>query len=228
VRLACESLRAGESAQAMSCAKQREQDGPRGRRSHAKYGADRRAAGRALRALPLRLTGQKIAPSRGRYLAYRQSMTQRLETRLNPHAPIVLSLFRIFFGLLFLCHGTSLLFGRPADTVAATGSLVWLSGLIELITGILITLGLFTRPAAFIASGEMAVAYFTQHFPHGFWPISNGGELAVMYCWAFFLLVFIGPGAYALDTGFGPRGRGYVRSYLRRSPRSPRGRRWRR
>ena len=70
-------------------------------------------------------------------------MTQRLETRLNPHAPVVLSLFRIFFGLLFLCHGTSLLFGWPAATVAAaTGSLFWLSGLIELITGILITLGL--------------------------------------------------------------------------------------
>ena len=158
-------------------------------------------------------------------------MTQRLETRLNPHAPIVLSLFRIFFGLLFLCHGASLLFGWPADTVAATGSLVWLSGLIELITGVLITLGLFTRPAAFIASGEMAVAYFTQHLPHGFWPINNGGELAVMYCWAFFLLMFTGPGAYALDTRSGPRGPGYIGSYLRRSPRSPRssrGRRWRR
>jgi putative oxidoreductase len=159
-------------------------------------------------------------------------MTQRLETRLNPHAPTVLSLFRIFFGLLFLCHGTSLLFGRPADTVAATGSLVWLSGLIELITGILITLGLFTRPAAFIASGEMAVAYFTQHLPHGFWPISNGGELAVMYCWAFFLLVFTGPGAYALDARFGAGGPMYGRRYLRRTPSSapsstPR-RRWRR
>jgi uncharacterized membrane protein YphA (DoxX/SURF4 family) len=107
--------------------------------------------------------------------------------------------------------------------IAAAGSLFWLSGLIELITGILITLGLFTRPAAFIASGEMAVAYFTQHLPHGFWPISNGGELAVMYCWAFFLLVFTGPGAYALDTRFGPGGPVYVRNYLRRAPR-----RWRR
>jgi putative oxidoreductase len=156
-------------------------------------------------------------------------MTQRLETRLNPHAPIVLSLFRIFFGLLFLCHGTSLLFGSPAATVADTGSLVWISGLIELITGILISLGLFTRPAAFIASGEMAVAYFTQHLPNGFWPISNGGELSVMYCWAFFLLVFTGPGAYALETRFGPRGPGFVKSSLRRSPRPPRGPgRWRR
>ena len=73
----------------------------------------------------------------------------------------------------------------------------------------------------------MAVAYFTQHLPHGFWSVGNGGELAVMYCWAFFLLVFTGPGAYALDTRFGPRGPGYVRSCLRRSPRSPRTpRRW--
>ncbi|MEB4210892.1 DoxX family protein [Mycobacterium sp. 94-17] len=148
-------------------------------------------------------------------------MTQRLETRLNPHAPTVLSLFRIFFGLLFLCHGTSLLFGWPRATVAApAGTIYWLSGLIELITGALISLGLFTRPAAFIASGEMAVAYFTHHFPHGFWPINNGGEAAVMYCWAFFLLVFTGPGAYAFDTRLGPRGPGYLR-------RSPRGRgRW--
>ena len=157
-----------------------------------------------------------------RYLAYRQPMTQRLETRLNPHAPKVLSLFRIFFGLLFLCHGTSLIFGWPAAVVAPSGSLFWLSGLIELITGILIALGLFTRPAAFIASGEMAVAYFTQHLPHGFWPIGNGGELAVMFCWAFFLLVFIGPGAYALDARGGPRGPGFGRSYLRRSPRAQR------
>jgi putative oxidoreductase len=89
------------------------------------------------------------------------AMTQRLETRLNPHAAIVLSLFRIFFGLLFLCHGTAAIFGWPVGPVAASGSLFWLGGLIALITGILITLGLLTRPAAFIASGEMAVAFFT-------------------------------------------------------------------
>ena len=95
----------------------------------------------------MQLTCQKIAPALWRPIAYREPMTQRLETRLNPHAPIVLSLFRIFFGLLFLCHGTSLMFGWPAGPVAASGSLFWLSGLIELITGILITLGLFARPA---------------------------------------------------------------------------------
>jgi putative oxidoreductase len=146
-------------------------------------------------------------------------MTEHLETRLNPHAPVVLSLFRIFFGLLFMCHGTSGLFGWPAAASAASGSLLWLAALIELITGVLITLGLFTRPAAFIASGEMAVAYFTQHLPHGFWPINNHGELAVMFCWAFFLIVFTGPGVYALDTRVGPGGAVYVRSYVRRAPR---------
>jgi putative oxidoreductase len=146
-------------------------------------------------------------------------MTARLETRLNPYAPVVLSLFRIFFGLLFLCHGTSVLFGWPAATAAAPGSLLWLAAVIELVTGILITLGLFTRPAAFVASGEMAVAFLTQHLPHGFWPINNGGELAVMFCWAFFLLVFTGAGAYALDTGLGTGGAVYVRGHLRRAPR---------
>jgi putative oxidoreductase len=157
------------------------------------------------------------------------AMTQRLETRLNPHAPIVLSLFRIFFGLLFLCHGTAAIFGWPVGPVAASGSLFWLGGLIALITGILITLGLLTRPAAFIASGEMAIAFFTQNLSHGLWPISNGGELAVMFCWAFFLLVFTGPGAYALESRFGPGGPVNVRSYRRRAPRPPGSpRRWRR
>ena len=127
-------------------------------------------------------------------------MTQRLEARLNPHAPIVLSLFRIFFGLLFLCHGTSLMFGWPAGPVAASGSLFWLSGLIELITGILISLGLFTRPAAFIASGEMAVAYFTNHLPHGFWSISAAGELAVLYCFVFLFISSQGSGVWSVDA----------------------------
>ena len=74
------------------------------------------------------------------------------------------------------------------------------AGWIELITGALITFGLFTRPAAFLASGEMAFAYFTAHFPHGFLPINNHGEESVMFCFAFLLLVFAGPGQYALES----------------------------
>ena len=146
-------------------------------------------------------------------------MTDRLEPRFSPYAPVVLSLFRIFFGLLFLCHGTSGLFGWPAAAQAPTGSLLWIAALIELVTGILITIGLFTRPAALVASGVMAVAFFTQHLPNGFWPINNGGELAVMFCWAFFLLAFTGPGAYAVDTGFGSGRPVYVRGHVRSAPR---------
>jgi len=126
-------------------------------------------------------------------------MTHQWDTRLDGYAPSVLSLFRIFVGLIYLCHGTSTLFGFPAATAQPMGSLHWYAGVIELIAGLLITVGLFTRPAAFVAAGEMAVAFFTQHLPHGFWPIGNGGELAVVLCWAFLLLVCTGPGVWAVD-----------------------------
>jgi putative oxidoreductase len=78
----------------------------------------------------------------------------------------------------------------------------WWAGLIETVTGLLVMVGLFTRPAAFLASGTMAVAYFWIHQPQALWPIdpANRGELAVLYCFSFFLLVFLGPGAYAIDT----------------------------
>lgn len=128
-------------------------------------------------------------------------MAQNLEARLNSYLPIALSVFRVIFGLLFLSHGLSGVIGWPAaGHVAPVGQ--WpdfYAAWIELITGTLITLGLFTRPAAFLASGEMAFAYFTVHFPHGFWPINNYGEDSVMFCFAFLLLVFTGGGPYALE-----------------------------
>jgi putative oxidoreductase len=128
-------------------------------------------------------------------------MTSNLDARLNPHAPAVLSLFRVVFGLLLLCHAVAKLFGWFGGPQVPVGSWpFWWAGIIELVTGLLITLGLFTRIAAFVASGEMAFAFFTQHLPHGFWPIQNGGELAVMNCFAFFLLIFTGGGLYALDS----------------------------
>lgn len=129
-------------------------------------------------------------------------MTQKLDARLSPQAPAVLSLFRVIFGLLFLFHATSHLFGWPLATAQAPVG-TWpffYAGILELITAILITIGLFTRIAAFIASGVMAFAFFTQHLPTGVIPTTNGGELAVLYCFAFFLLVFTGGGAYALDS----------------------------
>jgi putative oxidoreductase len=108
----------------------------------------------------------------------------------------------VIFGLLFLSHGLSSVIGWPAAShVAQVGH--WpdfYAGWIELITGALVSLGLFTRPAAFLASGEMAFAYFTVHFPHGFFPINNHGEDSVMFCFAFLLLVFVGGGPYALEA----------------------------
>jgi len=134
-------------------------------------------------------------------------MTTKVDARLNSYAPAVLSLFRIVFGLMFTLFGTSKLFDWPIAFSVPTGSWpVWYAGLIELVTGLLILVGLFTRIAAFIASGHMAVAYFWQHQPVALWPIGppemggNGGLEAILFCFAFFLLVFTGPGAYALDT----------------------------
>lgn len=131
-------------------------------------------------------------------------MTTNLDTRLGSLAPAVISLFRVVFGFLFTLHGASKLFAWPMDPgggAAPVGSWpYWYAGVIELVLGLLILVGLFTRIAAFIASGEMAVAYFTQHQPNGLLPVENGGELAVLYCFGFLLIAAIGGGAYALDA----------------------------
>jgi len=95
-------------------------------------------------------------------------MTTKVEARLNSYSPAVLSLFRVVFGFLFFLFGTSHVFDWPIAFGIPTGSWpVWYAGIIELVTGLLIMLGLFTRIAAFIASGHMAVTYFSQHQPRG-------------------------------------------------------------
>jgi putative oxidoreductase len=128
-------------------------------------------------------------------------MTQQLDARLNPHAPAVLSLFRVICGLVFLTHATSHLFGWPTGTAAPVGSWpYWWAGILEIVTGVLITIGLFTRIAAFVASGVLAFAYLTQHMPNSFWPIINKGEPALLLCFAFFLFIFTGGGLYAIDA----------------------------
>jgi putative oxidoreductase len=133
-----------------------------------------------------------------------------LEARLTAYSPTALAVFRVVFGLLWLCHGLSKIIGWPVGPASAVGVYPdYYSGWIELITGVLITLGLFTRIAAFVASGEMAVAYFTVHLPHGFIPLVNHGEDAVLFCFGFLLLVFIGPGAYALDNHRSAAARGW-------------------
>jgi putative oxidoreductase len=143
-------------------------------------------------------------------------MTRNLEARLSTYSPTALAVYRVVFGLLFLCHGLSKLLGWPVGPTVPVGEWPgYYAGWIETVASVLIILGLFTRIAAFVACGEMAFAYFTVHLPQGFFPITNHGEPAVMYCFAFFLLIFLGPGAYALDTrrtaaGMGWRGRAAV------------------
>ncbi|MBW4719486.1 DoxX family protein [Saccharothrix obliqua] len=112
-----------------------------------------------------------------------------------------LALFRIVVGVLFVCHGAQKLFGvlGAKGAVSLTSWPAGPAGLIELVGGVLIIIGLGTRVAALIASGSMAYAYFVVHQPEGLLPIQNHGELAAVYAWVFLLLVFTGPGAWALD-----------------------------
>ncbi|MCF6389099.1 DoxX family protein [Mycobacterium sp. MBM] len=127
-----------------------------------------------------------------------------IDTKLSQFAPVVLSIVRIVFGLLFTLHGTQKLLGFPSAMPSGTVPMgtwpYWYAGVLELVLGLLILTGLFTRIAAFIASGEMAYAYFSAHLPKAFWPIDNGGEPAVLFCFGFLLLVFLGGGSIALDT----------------------------
>lgn len=128
-----------------------------------------------------------------------------LDDRLHSRAPVMLSVFRIMTGLLFLAHGTQKFLGFP-DGERALSGLAFAgpgayAGVIELVAGALIALGLFTRPAAFLASGTMAFAYFMAHGSQGFWPVNNGGDAAILFCFAFLYLVFAGPGPLSLDAG---------------------------
>lgn len=116
--------------------------------------------------------------------------------------PIVLSLLRFMSGLLLMQHGTAKLLGFPSLPMFADlqiASMVGAAGIIELVGGGLLVVGLFTRAAAFITSGMTAVAYFLVHAPKTFMPIANGGELAALYCFVFFYLVFAGGGPISLD-----------------------------
>jgi putative oxidoreductase len=113
----------------------------------------------------------------------------------------VLSIMRIVFALLFMQHGGQKLFDFP---IAKSGtielfSLMSLAGTLELFGGMFLLLGLFTRPVAFLLAGEMAFAYFMTHFPKGFWPIANKGELAVLFCFGFLYLAAAGGGPWSLD-----------------------------
>jgi putative oxidoreductase len=121
---------------------------------------------------------------------------------LEPYRPQLLAILRIVAGLLFLEHATQKFFAFPAPfLVHPLPTMLLVAGVIELVGGILITLGLFTRLAAFISSGEMAAAYFIGHFSKGgFWPVLNKGEAAILFCFVFLYIVAAGPGAWSLDS----------------------------
>jgi putative oxidoreductase len=122
-------------------------------------------------------------------------------TWLSRLQPQLLALLRIVAGLLFLEHALSKFFGFPVPfPMQPLPPLMMAAGVIELVAGTLVTIGLFTRIAAFAASGEMAVAYWTQHFPSGgFWPLANKGEGAILFCFIFLYLAAAGAGAWSID-----------------------------
>jgi putative oxidoreductase len=120
---------------------------------------------------------------------------------LDKARPYVLSFLRILVALLFVAHGTQKFFGFPAAGPSLT-PLLTVQAALELIGGILLVLGVYTRFVAFILSGDMAVAYFMAHFPKSFFPSANGGDAAVLYCFVFFYLIFAGGGAWSVDRAF--------------------------
>lgn len=130
-------------------------------------------------------------------------MTQSLDSRLDRLSSPVLGIFRIVIGFLFALHGSAKLFGWPATEGGARVPVgtwpYWWAGLIELVVGVLVMIGLLTRLAALLGSGTMAYAYFTVHQPKSLLPIQNGGEPAVLFCFAFFLIAFAGAGAFAVQ-----------------------------
>ena len=129
-------------------------------------------------------------------------MDEHVRSKLSDWA---LTLLRIVAGFLFWCHGAQKILGWFAEPGARRMSFAfpdvpWIAGILELVGGALIALGILTRPVAFLLSGEMAVAYFMAHAPHGFWPIVNHGELAVLYCFVFLFVAATGGGPYSVDA----------------------------
>jgi putative oxidoreductase len=124
-----------------------------------------------------------------------------LIAKLEAYAPYMLSILRIMTALLFLEHGSSKLFAFPQPTsLAHPFTLEWVTGVIEFFGGAFAALGLFTRTACFLMSGEMAIGYFMAHAPHSFFPYINRGDSAIQYCFVFLYLVFAGPGPLSIDA----------------------------
>ena len=126
--------------------------------------------------------------------------------RVGRYWPETLSIVRIVVGLLFFEHGSAHLLGFPAtpNPAPAMMTLLWIQGVIELGGGLLLATGLFTRPVAFILAGDMAVAYFMAHAPRSFFPLLNGGDDAILYCFIFLVFFVAGPGRWSIDRTYSP------------------------
>ena len=124
-----------------------------------------------------------------------------MDKLINAWRPRVLSLLRAVAAFCFLQHGTQKMFGFPLPQRGEFElfSMIGAAGVLEVFGGLLLMVGLFTRPTAFVLSGLMAFAYFIAHAPRGFWPLANGGELAAVYAFLFLYLAFAGGGAWSLD-----------------------------
>ncbi len=123
---------------------------------------------------------------------------------LDRYSPYALGLLRIVTALIFIAHGTQKLFGFPIPPMGGNFppmfSLFWVAGVLELVGGLLILVGFQTRIIAFILSGQMAFAYWLGHAPRGPWPVGNGGDAAILYCFVFLYLFFAGAGAFSIDN----------------------------
>ncbi|EYD74416.1 putative membrane protein [Rubellimicrobium mesophilum DSM 19309] len=120
---------------------------------------------------------------------------------LDTNAPRMLSVLRFVSALTFFAHGTQKVLWFPVSEMhPPVGSIFWIAGVLELVGGALLMLGLFTRPVAFILSGLMAAAYFIAHAPQSLYPALNGGDAAILYCFAFLYFVFAGGGVWSLDA----------------------------
>ena len=119
---------------------------------------------------------------------------------LSKYSDFLYAVMRLVVGLLFACHGVQKLFGMLGGQSQVSNPVLLAAGIIEFVGGVLVAIGLWTRYAAFIASGEMAVAYFIAHGSKGFWPILNKGELAVLYCFVFLHIASRGAGALSVEA----------------------------
>ena len=132
-----------------------------------------------------------------------------MERFLGKYSPQLFAILRIVAGLMFAMHGSQKLFGWPGDgNTVELASMMGLAGIIEFVGGLMIAFGFLTRWAAFIASGEMAAAYFMAHAPEGWSPVVNHGEPAVLYCFLFLYIAAHGPGIWSIDAGM-HRGRNH-------------------